>query len=141
MLISKINDLNNKKHNKKLKFLVIEDDKSVQKLMTLLLPILFNCKVSLADSGEKATEIASIHSFDLIFTDIDLPGINGITTSHIIRNLANHMNDYTPIIAVSGNLEARQRCFEVGINAFLAKPFTKEELIKTVKQLGFLPKS
>ena len=131
MLISKTDHPN----NRNLKFLVIEDDQTVQKLMTFLLPTLYNCEIHLKDSGEEGILTATTYLFDLIFLDIDLPGINGIDTADIIRKQKSGRNNNTPIIALSGNLGEKQRCLDVGINAFLHKSFSAGDLKEVVDKV------
>ena len=134
MLISKTDH----PHNRNLKFLVIEDDKTVQRTMNFLLPTLFDCEIHLKGNGEEGILTATTYLFDLIFVDIDLPGINGIDTADIIRKEASGRNNNTPIIAISGNLGEKQRCFEVGINAFLHKSFSAGDLKETVDSLLYI---
>lgn len=100
MLILKNHDQNNKKP----KFLIIEDEKTSQESMKLVLTYVFkfNCEIHLADTGEEGIEIANNHPFDLIFINIGLPDTDGVTVAKTIRQIKGK-NKHTPIIATSGN--------------------------------------
>ncbi|GAB1483765.1 hypothetical protein MASR2M78_25810 [Treponema sp.] len=67
--------------------LVVEDNPVNQKLMLAILGTL-GCTVQTASSGEVALEIVKKQSFDLVFMDISLPGIDGIETMKAMRKAA-----------------------------------------------------
>ncbi|MFQ3209299.1 MAG: CheY-like chemotaxis protein, partial [Colwellia sp.] len=82
--------------------------------------------VTFAESGELALVITKTQQFDLILMDIHMPGINGIETSHKIRQ----NNILTPIVALTADI------FEVqkdDVNRFkfddsLTRPINKKKL-------------
>jgi CheY-like chemotaxis protein len=100
--------------------------------MSLLLPTLFNCEIHAVDTGEEGIKAATDYLFNLILTDIDLPGISGIMVAKQIRRQSRSKNKDTPIIAISGNLGAKREGYKVGINAFLAKPFITSQALKKI---------
>ena len=89
--------------------------------------------VMLANSAEEALKIIKDKAegktyFDVILTDINMPGMDGIDCAKEIRKIP-HMES-VPIVAVTTEVEAeiRERCLESGINGFMPKPFTSEIL-------------
>lgn len=127
---------NHTQNNRKLKFLIVEDEPTSQKLIELLLSSRFNCEFCSVDNGEEGIAIATNQKFNLIFMNIGLPGIDGFSAAKTIRQEG--INKLTPIVATSGALFARKLCLEAGINAFLVKPFTILEFEKIVKKFILL---
>lgn len=77
--------------------------------------------------GKQAIEKCKLNTYDLILMDIQMPIMDGITASRIIRN---ELNIDTPIIAQSANTVQKdiEACYEAGINDYLPKPFTEAQL-------------
>lgn len=119
--------------NKNFKILLVEDDVATQQMLTLSLTSKFNCEVSVANSGEKAIQMTSDNIYDLIFMDVGLPGINGIEATVKIRHQRG-INHQTPIVALTAHTDkrTRQRCRDVGMDDFLAKPFDNSEMKKVL---------
>ncbi|MGY6561815.1 MAG: response regulator transcription factor [Luteibaculaceae bacterium] len=89
--------------------------------------------VSHAQSGEKAQEMLSEHTFDLLILDIMLPGIDGIQLTQIIR----YKKIKTPILALSAlsELDDRVTALDQGADDYLTKPFHFKELISRINAL------
>ncbi|MBZ5611227.1 MAG: response regulator [Acidobacteriia bacterium] len=88
--------------------------------------------VECAGDGLAALEAASHSKFDLILLDLQMPGLDGFQTAEQIRKLPNYTE--TPIVAVTANCSAdyRERCFQSGMQGFLAKPVRTADLVETV---------
>lgn len=75
--------------------------------------------------------------YQLVITDIEMPEMDGITTTQKIREweLSRGLNPMT-IVALTAHAtrETEQRCLEAGMNDFLAKPFTMEQLKQLLKK-------
>lgn len=89
-------------------------------------------EVEVAGSGEEALELAKEYSYDLIFLDIRLPGINGIETARRLRLLEKHSQ--TRLIALTTNYEGdtAKDCLSAGIETVLSKPTSMEKLKATL---------
>ena len=72
-------------------------------------------------------------TYDLIFMDVGLPGINGIEATVKIRYQGG-INHQAPIVALTAHTDkrTRQRCSDVGMDDFLAKPFDNSEMKKVL---------
>lgn len=110
-----------------MKILVIDDDKLTT---TMLMHYLENLghQVSLAYGGEEALNMISDSTFDLIVSDIMMPGISGLSLVSVLRSV--HLCN-TPIIMMStlNNDPLLEAAFEAGANDFIAKPFTVKDLV------------
>ena len=96
-----------------------------------------NCKVDIAESGEQGIEYYAKNYYDLLLMDIDLPGMNGITTTKIIRRTPS-ANQNVLIIGLSTHDESniKNRAFVAGMDAYFVKPLTFEkaqEILAMVK--------
>jgi CheY-like chemotaxis protein len=92
----------------------------------------------LAINGKKALSLLKEKTFDLILMNIRLPEMDGIETAYQIRNSEEFALDkHIPIIAITANddSEEKRKCFDVGINAYMTKPFNTLLLIKKIEEL------
>jgi len=91
----------------------------------------FGCLVTKADNGRKAVDILAEKQFDLILMDIQMPELDGIEATKILRN---EFNLTTPIIALTANAFKTEidNCIAVGMNGYLTKPFNEEDLLQII---------
>jgi signal transduction histidine kinase/CheY-like chemotaxis protein/HPt (histidine-containing phosphotransfer) domain-containing protein len=84
-----------------------------------------------AENGEEAVNLCKLSEFDLILMDIQMPIMDGISASKIIRD---ELKLSTPIIAQSANTVQKDidACYLVGVNDYLAKPFTEAQLLNKI---------
>ena len=93
--------------------------------------------VDLAQDGLQALEMARQNRYALIMMDIQMPNLNGIDATLVIRRMPEHAK--IPILAMTANAydEDRKACIEAGMNDHLSKPVDPEALFKTLlKWLG-----
>lgn len=107
--------------------LVVEDNSLNQEIIQSLLQSL-GCDVSLAGSGSEALALLSEQTFDLIFMDIQLPGMDGIETTQQIRRLVG--GSKLPVIALTANALPgdREHYLAAGLNDYISKPIDPLEL-------------
>lgn len=91
----------------------------------------FNCKVTEAENGVEALDILKRQNFDVILMDIQMPEMDGIEATKIIRN---EFKLSTPIIALTANAFKTEieKCKEAGMNDYITKPFDETVLIETI---------
>lgn len=125
--------LNDYKINEK--FLVADDNLENQTLLRTML-VKAGGTVTLVKNGQEAFELCHNEKFDVILMDLQMPVINGLKASEIIRKESN-LNQNTPIIAVTGHSTGyiQEKCEEIGINGFLAKPYAFENLYHLLKEM------
>lgn len=107
------------------KILVVEDDPVNRRLMQSLLEQ-FGHQVDLVGCGAEAIERATRTPYDIIFTDLGLPDMDGYQVSRALRE----KGLTTPILAVSGEvgLDARIKAEANGFTDFLVKPVAPNAL-------------
>lgn len=108
------------------KILIVEDDHALQKSYEAIFED--NYEVTIVNCGEEALELlfSSGEAYDLIITDIILPGIDGITLTEEIREI----NPWVPIIIITGcsTQNRAEKVANLFISAFLIKPFDISKL-------------
>ncbi|MGN6422818.1 MAG: response regulator [Asticcacaulis sp.] len=102
------------------KSVLLVEDNPVNALLAQILLQREGCRVERAASGEEALDIAARDSFDLIFMDLGLPGLDGLGATRALRA----RGVTTPVIALTANAyeEDRRASLSAGMNDFLAKP-------------------
>jgi signal transduction histidine kinase/DNA-binding NarL/FixJ family response regulator/HPt (histidine-containing phosphotransfer) domain-containing protein len=119
-----------------MKLLVIEDNEINRKVLRNFLEKEGHA-VTLADSAEVGLEIFNRDSFDGVFMDINLSGMNGLDAARMIRALPDRKAASTPLVALTGNVapEDVQSFHDAGINGFIGKPIDYELLIETLRRM------
>jgi len=120
--------------NPPIRFLVVDDDLLARRVIVNALQMAF-IKPESVESGEAALALAVEKSFDVIFLDVIMPGMNGFEACSKIRETI--PNRATPVVFVTGqsDFNARAEMSRTGGNDLLGKPFLTSEI--TVKALTF----
>ena len=107
--------------------LAVDDNPANLKLITALLKERVETVIS-CTSGQKALDKATETPFDVIFMDIQMPQMDGVTACQKIKALANNAN--TPVIAVTAHamMGERDRLLEAGMDDYLTKPIEEHVL-------------
>ena len=94
-----------------------------------------------ASSGQEALNALFDKEWSIILMDIQMPGMDGIQTTHAIRAEEKKKGRRTPIVAVTAYArpEDRERCLAAGMDDFLAKPVKLETLLSTVERVTGIP--
>lgn len=120
------------------RILVIDDDPTIRSLCTLALSNQGH-EVTTAPDGRDGLALLGGSAFDLVVTDLVMPGQEGISTIRDIRSIAQHM----PILAISGSASGESRAgidylklaLSLGAQAGLRKPFSPRQLANAVDAL------
>ena len=111
------------------KILVVEDLEVAQKAAVSALADC-NCEIDIAENGQEAISLFQQNKYDLIFMDVGLPDLHGLTVVERIRELEQDGSGRkTPIIALTQHTqkEYQDAALEYGMNDFLAKPITEKK--------------
>ncbi len=108
------------------KVLVAEDTPELQLLIHRLIEPT-GVEVEFADNGQEAFEMAMINNYDLVLMDMQMPVMNGIEATELLRSSMNK----TPVVALTANaMKHEQEAFhEAGCNGYLSKPIRRAALI------------
>lgn len=118
------------------KVLVVEDNILNLELATEMLRLM-ECEVDSAENGFVALDQFENNKYDIIFMDINMPEKDGIEVTRDIREIEKTKGlQETPIVAITGMDKdiARDQCFEAGMNDFISKPLTTEELDRVLSK-------
>lgn len=113
------------------KVMVIDDSNTIRRSAEIFL-VQSGCQVVLAEDGFDALAKIADHHPDIIFIDIMMPRLDGYQTCALIKK--NVRFGSTPVVMLSSKdgLFDRARGRMVGSDEYLTKPFTKDNLLKTV---------
>ncbi|MCW3490661.1 response regulator transcription factor [Dethiobacter alkaliphilus] len=112
--------------------LVVEDDRSLQKLMTAVLKQ-NGYNVLLAGDGQQALETLDTSHVDLIICDIMMPNMDGYALTETLRQSDNNL----PILMVTAKetFDDKKRGFLVGTDDYMVKPVDMDEMVLRVAAL------
>jgi CheY-like chemotaxis protein len=115
---------------------VVEDNLVSQRVASGLLERR-GCKVVTAGNGLSALELLERERFDLVLMDLQMPELDGLTATRIIREREGRNGKRTPIFVLTASALAgtRERCLEAGADGFLTKPLEPEKLDETLSSL------
>jgi len=116
-----------------LRVMVIDDSKTIRRTAETLLKK-EGCDVVTATDGFEALAKIADHQPHIIFVDIMMPRLDGYQTCLLIKN--NHVFKGTPVIMLSSKdgLFDKARGRIVGSEQYLTKPFTRDELLGTIRK-------
>ena len=111
--------------------LVAEDTPELQLLIRKLIEPT-GAQVDIAENGEQAFQRAMAQPYDLIFMDMQMPVMDGLEATRLLRSSLNK----TPVVALTANVMQHQReAFEeAGCNGFLSKPIKRKLLMEALAQ-------
>ena len=117
------------------KTILIVDDNDLNRLVASIIIKAYGATVIEAVNGQDAVEKIIRDQPDIVLMDLQMPIMNGFEATTAIRATENK----TPIIALTANAikGENSKCFAVGMNDFVSKPFKEEDLLKVIsKWLG-----
>lgn len=120
---------------KKGNVLVIEDNRLNMKLIRTVLQLKGNYQVLEAQNAEEGIDIAYEYHPDVILMDIQLPGIDGLSTTRFIKSDP-ELKDI-PVVAVtsSAKLADVEKSFAAGCVGHITKPIDVQNFVDTMEQL------
>jgi two-component system, sensor histidine kinase and response regulator len=125
-----------------LRILVAEDTPFNQKFITRLLDR-WDYEAVVVENGRLAIDALAQDSFDLVLMDVQMPEMDGFEATRAIREMEKKSGMHVPIIAMTAHAMKgdRERCLEVGMDAYVPKPISAEKLLETIKVIVSDPPS
>ena len=111
---------------------LLAEDEPINQEVTRLLMEEVGLRVDLADDGAEAVEMAKETDYALIVMDLRMPVLDGVEATWLIRTVPGRAS--TPILALTASVfnKDSERCFAAGMNDFITKPVSAEDLFATL---------
>ena len=124
------------KTKRHLKILLAEDQYINQRLVVNLMERQGHT-VEVAGNGRVALELLAKNTFDLVLMDVQMPEVNGLEATAVIRRQEGVTGQHVPIIALTAHAMKgdQERCLAAGVDAYLSKPLNAGELVNTIELL------
>ena len=115
------------------RILVVDDDEPVLKSCIRTLAEIPGAEVVHQRFGAEAARLLSAEAFDLLISDIRMPGVSGLD----LLKVAHQQDPDLPVILITGypTAEISKGCHSLGAAACLMKPIPPEELLATVRKV------
>ncbi|MGE0869967.1 MAG: Hpt domain-containing protein [Kofleriaceae bacterium] len=117
-----------------IKVLFVDDSLSVRKVAEKALQSIGGLDVTTAVDGQDALEQLRVNTFDLVFTDLEMPRLHGFELIREMRFVPAYQN--IPVVVVSSRSGAKhiEHAISMGASEYLTKPFTAEGLAQAIKK-------
>ena len=117
--------------------LLVEDSVVNQKLAMGLLSK-HGHRITLANDGREAVDILQSDNseFDVVLMDVQMPRLDGLTATKVIRSREEQSGTHIPIVAMTAHAMKgdRERCLAAGMDAYVSKPIRTQELFDTLRE-------
>lgn len=117
--------------NKKYKLLIVDDETDLLDILAARLDM-SGYTVLTASDGQKALDIISKESVDLIISDVQMPLVNGV---QLLEQIRSHNLIQPPVIFITGySAITAEQAFDKGVQAVIYKPFDFKDLLASIKK-------
>jgi two-component system, chemotaxis family, chemotaxis protein CheY len=117
------------------KVLIVEDSPTMRQLISFALKRLRGIRIIEASDGVDGLKKLSTEKFDLIFTDINMPIMDGLKLVSLVRNDANYKGTPIVVITTEGAQEDRERALALGANDYITKPIQANKILDVARAL------
>jgi len=116
------------------KYVLFAEDNQLNILLGTTILKKWKIRYDIAHDGQEAVMLYEKNRYDLVLTDIQMPELNGLEVTHIVRNYADVFKANTPILALTANVikEDRDIYLKAGINDVVLKPFLEKDLVEKI---------
>ncbi len=123
-----------------LRILVVEDNPANQKLVCYILQKQ-GYTVELANNGHEALEVlerSGPAGVDLVLMDLQMPGMDGLSATGVIREKEKKSGDRTPIVALTAHAMKGDfdRCLAAGMDGYISKPIQRDQLLQAIERFA-----
>ncbi len=113
--------------------LIVEDSKAIRSMIRVSLEEAGDFYAVEAGNGFEALKTLPTRDFDLIITDINMPDINGLELIGFVKSNPAYKDIPLIIVSTEKSDEDKKRGMALGASGYIVKPFTKDELMASVK--------
>jgi CheY-like chemotaxis protein len=116
--------------------LVVDDDPFIRKLIATTLADVADFELHEAADGIEALEVARREQPTLVFLDVDMPELDGISACRALREDARTGGTTIVMLTAAHGDSVERRAEEAGADLFLTKPFSPLDLLRLVDRLS-----
>ncbi len=115
------------------KILIVEDNKDSSEILGLFITKIGHHSIK-ARNSQEAIALAEAEMPDLVFMDMELPDVDGVKTTAILRQ--NPKTSHIPVVALTAWIAElwREKASKVGITTYLLKPVSPQTLKQTIEE-------
>jgi len=112
------------------RILIVDDEPDMLKLLSMILREKTSYAITTTNNPLEAVDLAQKEGFDLVISDLKMPGLDGIELIDAIKKV----NEDIPIIIMTayGTVESATEAIQKGGFDFITKPFRKEQILFTL---------
>ncbi len=117
--------------------LLAEDNPVNQETATLHFTKLGH-RITIANNGKEALAMVGERDYDMVFMDIQMPEMDGLTATGLIREREKESGKHLPIVAMTAHAMQgdQERCLEAGMDLYISKPIRRKELAAIVAEVA-----
>ncbi len=137
ILQSKVTGADDCMDNPDCKAVLLAEDNKVNQLLIQKYFARFGVEPVIAENGEDVLALLQSSHFDLVLMDVQMPVMDGITATEIIRK---NLNKTVPVIGMTAYVQPNEieKCYTAGMNEFIPKPVEEEQFIAVLKKYIYL---
>ena len=116
--------------------LLAEDNLTNQKMATFMLKKA-GCRVDVVENGRDAVRAVFDQPYDLVFMDVQMPGMDGLEATATIRKRESETGGHVPIVAITAHAMKgdRELCLQAGMDDYISKPIRPIDLFRIVERV------
>jgi CheY-like chemotaxis protein len=117
--------------------ILLAEDNAVNQLLAVRVLERRGYIVSVVGTGRQALAALAKEEFDLVLMDVQMPEMDGLETTAVIRERERSTNHHVPIIAMTAHALRgdEERCLSAGMDAYISKPIRTNELFATIEKV------
>lgn len=115
--------------------LIVEDSPTMRQLISFALKRIRGVRIVEAGDGVDGLKKISVEKFDMIFTDINMPVMDGLKLISLVREDPKQKGVPIVVITTEGAQEDRQRALALGANDYITKPIQPNRILDVARQL------
>jgi two-component system chemotaxis response regulator CheY len=115
--------------------LIVEDSPTMRQLISFALKRVRGIRIVEANDGVDGLKKLSTDRFDIIFTDINMPVMDGLKLISLVREDSNYRQVPIVVITTEGAQEDRERALALGANDYITKPIQPNRILDVTKTL------
>ena len=133
MTEKKIPPIDNDKLRRQPRILLAEDDPTIRQVLGGMLKR-SDYDPDFAEDGRQAVKMWETGRYDLVLMDIQMPRLNGLDATSLIRKQERERGGHTPIIAMTAHA-GKERCLAAGMDSYVSKPIDFGETLQLIGEI------